>query len=206
MSNDSNYFYIAAIDPGKVNFAFSVEKIDRKKCGNLKTLDDLKGVGETYIMENINLCKGVDKKKYIDSQVFLNLTVVLDKYKEVWDKCDVILIEQQMSFGRNKNNTMALKIAQHCYSYFLIMYARFKTIIEYPSYHKTQVLQAPKKMDKPARKKWSVQKVEQLFKDRNDTKNLEDLTSRKKKDDVSDCVLMNLTYIYQVYCLKKVFV
>jgi hypothetical protein len=195
-----NIIYVASIDPGKKNFAFSIEEIDISKCKNITSLGDIHKFSNTVLAENIDVTKDTDQSKYLDIQIFVNLTAVLDKYRSYWDKCSVILIEKQMSFGRNKNNTMALKVAQHCLSYFIFMYSNFKKIIEYPAYYKTQILDAPKKMDKPARKKWSVQKVTEILSLR-ETDNI--LEKRKKKDDISDCILMNLTYAYQVYVLKK---
>jgi hypothetical protein len=66
---------------------------------------------------------------------------------------------------------MALKLGQHCWSYFSIHYGRSKNIIEFPAYHKTQVLGAEKDkkvtktgkinykaVDKPQRKKWCFKK------------------------------------------------
>ena len=94
---------------------------------------------------------------------------------------------------------MALKIGQHCYSYFAILYSRFKRIIEFPAYHKTQILGAAKikkvtkggkvsykAMDKPARKKWSVEKAMTILAERDDFKTMSDLTSQRKKDDLAD--------------------
>ena len=48
-----------------------------------------------------------------------------------------------MSFGK-QYNTMALKIAQHCWSYFAINYGTAKKIEEFPAYYKTQILGAAK--------------------------------------------------------------
>ena len=45
---------------------------------------------------------------------------------------DFISIEKQMSF-RGKRNTMALKLGQHCYSYFVFKYGASKEIIEFPA-------------------------------------------------------------------------
>lgn len=198
--------YIASIDPGKNNFAFSIEKIYIDKCKKLKSLKDLHAIGETIIVENINVSQNLDSKKYIDNKIFINLTSVLDKYKPYWDKCKVILIEKQMSFGRNKNNILALKIAQHCLSYFTIIYGGFKTILEYPAYHKTQVLEAPTKMDKPQRKKWAIQKAMEILGNRScNGEILKKIESVKKRDDMCDCILMNMSFIYQLYILKKKF-
>ncbi len=69
---------------------------------------------------------------------------LLEEYKSYFDKCDVILIEQQMSFGAKKYNTLAVKLGQHCMSYFIYKYGKTKKVIEYPAYYKTITLGAPK--------------------------------------------------------------
>ena len=50
----------------------------------------------------------------------------------------VILIEKQMAFGPQKQNIMAVKLAQHCYSYFMFYYKdKIKpNVIEYPACNK----------------------------------------------------------------------
>ena len=113
----------------------------------------------------------------MDPRTFINMTDTLDTYKHIWDTCSAFVIEQQMSFGR-KRNTMALKLGQHCYSYFSIFYRDFKKVIEFPSYHKTQMLDAPKKfgsikktykngkskMIKDNHKKWSIRMATHILK------------------------------------------
>ena len=44
-----------------------------------------------------------------------NWADALDTYKDIFDKCSIIVIEQQMSFN-NAQNTMPLKLAQHLHS------------------------------------------------------------------------------------------
>ena len=213
--------YIAAFDIGKKNFAFAIEYIE--KClidelnlvereivnrGKKKKLSVIPpqqkfARGKLLLMENIDLTYDCDDS-YLDPRVFINMTSVLDERKEYWDKCDIILIEQQMSFGRRKTNTMALKLGQHCYSYFSIKYGDSKELVEFPAYHKTQVLRAPKKFGKIEKtykngktvliqdnlKKWSVRTATSILEERGDKEFLDKLNSLKKKDDASDCVLM----------------
>ena len=143
---------------------------------------------------NHNLTQGC-KKVYLDDKPFDNMTDVLDQYREIWDKCSYFIIEKQMAF-RGKVNVMALKLGQHCYSYFRIMYRDFKLIIDYPAYHKTNLLGA-KKVDvkqKPKRKKWAIQKSKDILEFRKDTDNFEALCKEKKKYDIADCILMNITF------------
>lgn len=103
-----------------------------------------------------------------------------------------------MSFG-SKINTMAIKIAQHTYSYFLFRYGNSKKIVEFPSYNKTQILGAPGGLDKPQRKKWAISKANEIWTLRGDLETIDMITSKKKKDDMSDCLLHVLAYIIDNY-------
>ena len=132
----------------------------------------------------------------------------LDSLAEEWDLCNVFVVEMQMSFGK-RYNTMALKLGQHCQSYFHFRYGRFKEVVEFPAYHKTQVLGAEKvrsvtkkgkvsykALDKPGRKKWSVEMAFSFLCDRDDFKNLAELERNKKKDDIADCLLQALAFCW----------
>ena len=125
---------------------------------------------------------------------------VLDEYQQYWDKCEHIIIEKQMSF-RGKYNVMAMKLGQFCFSYFKIKYRESKNIIDYPAYHKTQVLGAIKLdvKQKYKRKKWAIQKATEILELRKDTQNLKQIQDKKKQDDMSDCLLMTITYTYLKY-------
>ena len=214
MSNniDINKEWFAAFDPGKVNFAFIVEEVDKdmlkdiicpdKKDRFIKNgrkdvtptekytdfLEEFYHCGKTIICSN----------KALDANVFLRLTELLDNHKEYFDKCSTIIIEQQMSFG-SRINTMAIKIAQHTYSYFLFRYGNTKKIVEFPSYNKTQILGAPAGLDKPKRKKWAIEKANEIWTLRGDMDIIEMITKKKKKDDMSDCLLHVLSYIVHNY-------
>jgi hypothetical protein len=141
----------------------------------------------------------------------------LDKYKEYWEKCDIFLIEEQMSFGK-KLNKMAVKLAQHCYSYFTFNYGRFKTIVEFPAYHKTQVLGAPKvegkpyksgkkrykAMEKTDRKKWSVEKCIEILTCRGEIDIIEKMTEKRgrkkaKLDDLADVVVQLQAFKFRTF-------
>lgn len=233
--------WVAAFDPGKVNFAFIIEEIDTDMlqgitCPSKKDRFIKKGkdddptesyihflekfyhCGRTVKCVNMDITKDVvenpqpkkrrkkgdppleknEKKKKgsktLDASIFLRLTERLDEYKTYFDHCSTIIIEQQMSFG-TKINTMAIKIAQHTYSYFLFRYGGSKKIIEFPSYNKTQILGAPAGLEKPQRKKWAVEKADEIWALRGDLETVEMVKSKKKKDDMSDCLLHVLSYI-----------
>ena len=209
--------HIASFDIGKKNFAFSIEKVYKSRINKLnkfpkkerynpdgtstqnfeKELKKLYKCSQTVLVKNHDLTDGCNPKLTLDPKTYLNMVKVLDEYTKHWDKCEHIIIEKQMAF-RGKYNMMAIKLGMFCYSYFKIKYGDSKTIIEYPAYHKTQVLGA-KKVDvkvKYKRKKWAVVRAKEIFDYRKDTVGLEGWGDKKKKDDVSDCALMNITYMY----------
>lgn len=214
---------IASFDIGKVNFAFCIEKINLTELSELETIplkarytkegtctSDFKKLmdkvcqnGEIILLENIDLTIGTDTKKYLDPLIFIKMTRMLDTYKDYWNQCSDFVIEQQMSFG-NKRNTMALKLGQHCLSYFLFNYAAFKNSIEFPAYHKTKVLGSPKKMTKYERKTWSVKRAIEILQSRGSDHLLTELKSRKKKDDVADCITMLQAYKFLSYVDKAI--
>jgi len=226
---EENLIRVASFDVGKVNFAFCVEEMNRSELLNLKNVPKLKRYnsdgtptptfslilknvcqnGKIVLFKNCNLTKNCSKGKYLDPETFHNLTDLLDEYTEYWNKCEAFIIEQQMSFGK-RHNTLALKLGQHCYSYFIFRYGRFKQVVEFPSYHKTQVLGASKiecktkkgkvsykAMDKPTRKKWSVEKANTILADRDDFKTMAEMSSKKKQDDLADvlCQLQAFKYL-----------
>lgn len=178
---------ICSIDIGKVNFAYCIEEYDETK----ETED-----GTLIHYENANLTEGSTKQNL--TPVYVNMISHLDKQKELLDSCDYIVIEQQMAFGK-RINPMALKIGQHCYSYFLMRYKN-KHIIEFPSYYKTQALNAPPKMKYTERKKWAIEKATEILMNRGDLENLNLLTSAKKADDLADVLLQAVAF---KICLAK---
>jgi hypothetical protein len=227
----SELIWVASFDIGKKNFAFYIEECNKKELGNVECLPyseryHLDGTptetftqiinqvcinGKMILFENVDLTTGTNKDYYLDTAIFHNMTDVLNKYTMYWDKCDTFLIEKQMSFGK-KHNTMALKLGQHCWSYFELHYRRTKEIIEFPAYHKTQVLGAKKieiktktgkikykAVEKTDRKKWSVEKAMDILKQRNDNHTISKLTSVKKRDDLADVLCQLQAFKILVY-------
>lgn len=219
---------LASFDIGKKNFSFYIEKFNKDSFNDLKNIPKkdryysngtctedfstlLKKVycnGEKILVKNVDLTCGTNKDKYFDTDLCHNLTELLDQYKDIWDKVDYFIVEQQMSFG-SKINTMALKIGQHCESYFMIKYGRAKKVIEFPSYHKTQVLgsekiekvtktgkKSYKNIDKPARKKWSIETAYGILTEREDFDTIEEITKSKKKDDLCDVIIQAQAFKY----------
>ena len=227
MSNE-DIIWVASFDIGYRNLAFCVEECNRDAVLQLQkiprneqyNIDGSTTAGQAEILRQVCrnsktiLLKNTDltnkPMKVLEPEVFHTLTDLLDEYHEYWDQCDVFILERQMSF-KGVYNVSALKLGQHCWSYFGFKYGRFKEIVEFPAYHKTQVLGAPKvkkktktgkisyrAMDKPPRKKWAVDKATSILVERNDFKTLSELQSMKKKDDASDCILQSVSAMYLI--------
>jgi len=219
----NNNIWLASFDISKKNFSFYIEEVSLKELKNIINIEknkryNLDGTctnefnnilnqvcsnGKKILLENIDLTEGTDKNKYFDIELCYNMNDILDKYKEYWNKVSYFIIEQQMSFGK-KNNTMALKLGQNCISYFMFCYGRFKNIIEFPAYYKTQILGAKKNekklksgkikyisIDKPERKKWSIMKAVEILENRKDLNTLEELKSITKNKKVNKKRIIN---------------
>jgi hypothetical protein len=235
MDQDDEIIQIASFDIGKKNFAFYIEEINLTELKNIKNIPKLKRYeangtctidfskilkqiylnGKKILIKNIDLTSGTNKSKYFDIELCYNLIDVLDEYREYWDNVSYIVVEQQMSFGK-KVNTMALKLGQHCESYFLFKYGRFKKVIEFPAYYKTQVLGSEKietktkagkirykNIDKTARKKWAIEEGSCILAEREDFQTLSEITSMKKKDDLNDVIIQLQAFKY-LYFVDKV--
>lgn len=188
---------IASFDIGKLNLCFYIEDFNEKNI----TKSNCVNSGEIILWKNNNITKNCFSSTYLDTELYHNLTELLREYKSYWDDCDLFLIEQQMSFGSKKINTMALKLGQHCYSFFEFTYGRSKQIIDYPAYHKTQILEAPKKLTKPQRKLWCVNKTTQILTQRGITTS--PFHDAKKKDDLADTLCMLQAYKLGLLIGKK---
>jgi len=229
---------VASFDIGKKNFAFYIEEFDKFELMNIKNiplitrynangtptammqdiLDRVCSNGKTILHKNLDLTENCDKKKRLDPETFHNMNDELDKYIHYFDECSAIIIEQQMSFGKGKNNPMAMKLGQHCYSYFTFKYGRSKTIVEFPAYHKTQILGAKKvagkttkkgtvrwkAMDKKTRKKWSVDKAIEILTSRGELDILKRLTTVSKRDDLADTLTQLQAFKYMAFVSKEI--
>jgi hypothetical protein len=228
---------IASFDIGKKNFSFCIEQFDIDELSSLpnipeknrynpdgtttqdfqEILDLVFSNGHLILHKNIDLTKNCDSKMTLDPESYHNMITELDKYHEHWKTCSIIIIEEQMSFGK-KINKMAMKLAQHCYSYFTCKYGRTHRIIEFPAYHKTQILGAPKILGKPYksgkirykameqrdRKKWAINKAIEILTGRAELDILHQMTSVKKKDDLADVLVQLQSFKYLMYVDKSI--
>lgn len=198
---------VASFDIGSKNFAFTIEEFDEIKLGCIKppsnrynknwtstdewkhTLNEVYKNGRIELYMNIDLTKGIPPtklKSYLHPDIFRNMIKELDKFKMFFEEVDVVLVEQQVSFGA-KMNIKAVKIGAHCFNYFLMRYPKIE-VIEYPAYNKTKILGAIKGLTKPQRKKWSVEEAKHILDLREDYENLDHLKDSKKRDDLADVV------------------
>jgi hypothetical protein len=228
---------IASFDPGKVNFSFYIEEMDKNKLLSIKNInttlrynsdgtctEEMRKIldcvfenGKTILHRNLDLTKNCDKKVSLDPETYHNMNDALNEYIEEFNKCSIFIIEQQMSFGIGKSNPTAQKLGHHCYSFFNIEYGREKEVIEFPAYHKTQILGAPKvpgkktikgfrwkSMDKPSRKKWSVEKAIEILTSRGELDVLDSILTKRKKDDLADTLNQLQGYKYLRYVERDV--
>lgn len=238
--NNNDIVRVASIDIGKKNFAIYIEEFNKKELMAIQNIPKIKRYeisgkptkefedilnsiyknGKLVLILNEDITMNCLNSKKLCNNIFYNLNDLLDKYKLYFDNCDSIIIEQQMQFGKKKRNSQMTKLSHHCYSYFIIHDKnRNKNIIEFPAFHKTQVLGAEKIqinknnkitykfMDKPARKKWSIQKTIDILKLRDSiypsNSILNWLMSNKKKDDLSDVIIQLQAYKYLKYIDKQ---
>ena len=231
---DNNIIHIASFDIGKLNFAFYIEEIDLSKFENIKNISSLKRYningttteefrnildnvyknGKNILLRKYDLTeKDVDKDKYFDFNLCYNMVDVLDEYEEYWENVDIIIVERQMSF-RKKINTMALKLGQHCESYFINKYGRDIKVIEFEAYHKTQILGAEKilttsrksykNMSDYARKKWAIEEAFSVLSLRDDYETMSEIGNIKKKDDLCDVIIQLQAFKYLYFVDKTI--
>jgi len=236
MKKKKDLIWACSVDIGKKNFSFCVEVFDKNELLEIENipeklryeengtptekmssvLDQVFSNGKIVLHKNVDLTENCDKKAKLDTETFHNMTDLLDKYVKYWDKCSLIVIEEQMAFGK-KINLTAIKLAQHCQSYFFFKYGRYKPVLSFPAYHKTQILGCEKvegkkckngktrwkAQEKGYRKKWSVNKCIEILTCRGEMEVLDSLTSVAKKDDLADVVCQLQSAKYLIYVDKK---
>lgn len=196
---------IAAFDMGLRNFAFAVKDKDKYiLLQNTNLSDSLTKTNlasfrkedlSTMMIElqipvknkmlkkdMINLILSKNKKKERDNptDVGLSLFRVMDSYKDVWDKCEIFLVERQMII-----NMQALKLSHYLEAYLKINYPS-KKVLNYNASTKTKKLGAPSLESKTARKKWTIEYALQML----DGENLVYFRNLIKQDDVADVICM----------------
>ena len=172
---------ICAFDIGSKNFAYAIVRVSNK------INKDRHDWWDCIFME----CADLSHRIYESLHRFLEERFSFlqhEKDLSVW----TILIEQQMGF-KSMVNYKAIQIAAHVHAFFLIKFPNIR-VIEYPSYLKTRTfgVRFAKKKD---RKEWAIRTVSSFFDNQKDEVSKEWLESFKKKDDISDCILMIISFI-----------
>lgn len=193
---------IASIDIGKKNFAQYIEDFDETELEKYKTTYSelpktfqrrVKGkmnANVEEILQGIFLCgKRVQFGVYdlrrnkssndLDIPTRRNILAHLDRFKDLWSTCDVVIIEQQYFHSLSSNgartpgggaNVDAIKMAELVLAWFLITFPEkpHGWIGYFGSQFKTQMLGADPKLTKIQRKTWAVDKSKEIYTSRND--------------------------------------
>lgn len=190
-------FRLASFDIGRVNFASYVQDTDMKIVKQLeeeysklpktkkrrvrgKMNPEIESILHKMFLTGKRIKTGVynfsSGSKYLDMVTRENTLTYLRKNKELWDSCDVFIIEEQFfrTFrGKGKKgkgseaNIGAIKLAELVLTWYLDNYP-FKTTMYFDSTYKTQILGAPVGLSKPQRKAWAVKKCREIYELRDD--------------------------------------
>ncbi len=214
---------ILSMDMGTKNFAFWVDAYPKNVMEQKNNLDYLPNgrptektvsaieamasAGRAVLFANTDVSCSDDTKTVVSGDTLCTITELLDYHRDIFSQCEYIVVETQMQFGKMRN-PKAIRVAHHVQSYFYIMFGRLARVIDFPAYHKTQVLGAPKvpsvtkkgftrykSVDKPTRKKWACTVAEDILLARRDWDSIDKLADMKKKDDVSDCLLQSVAFL-----------
>lgn len=162
-----------SIDIGRRNFAI--------RCEDL--------YGKTLLFGLYDLGKGD-----INKQVSV-LTEWLKEWDEFFVTSHVVLIEKQYQVGRQINNCILNnRVLQHVFTYCQLFYPHLELIEFDPKMKTSDIMGAPKRMNREKRKEWAVQKAYEILNKRKDTKGLAVLESYRKKDDLADCLVQLVAY------------
>lgn len=172
-----------SIDIGTCNMAFYIEEFDDMSFisgdEKLDKLEQLYKAGKRIYWKVVNFEKDIRS----GSEIFVPIIRFLDNNREMWDKCNGIILEKQMKINYN-----AQVLQYFIFAYFKNLYGPFKYISDISATRKTQVLGAPKKMNKKERKKWAVDEAHRAFLLRNDLEGIKILHTAKG-DDLADSFL-----------------
>ena len=234
--DSSEYFNVISIDIGMKNMAICRESFN---CDLIKSLpviykkdrytlngepsESFKKVLDTFYTHGTT--EWLDKKditddekdkfvvygkhkkrmRIIDNGMLLRLTSYLESIRKEIDKADSIVIEAQL-----KTNPNAQILHYHIRSVFLGWYGTEKDIILFPSKNKTQVLGAPRKIEKDGKKVrrpdkgkqgtkgWACELAFHILHSRDDVDTVHYIFSKNKskKDDLSDVICQANSYAF----------
>lgn len=175
---------VLSIDVGIRNCAFYIEEFDPRKF----TAENLYLIGKRILWR---------KMDFAGDDVFVNIVLYLDSIRTQTDACSAIIIERQ-----HKRNYNAQVVQHFIFAYYKNLYGPFKHISDISATRKTQVLGAPKKMDKPARKNWAISEARKICNLRKDAEGSA-ILQKGKADDLADTLVQLKAWQKLVYVLKQ---
>lgn len=173
---------VISIDPGIRNLALRVESRGiRTDEHPIKTI----------VFEKLRITD--EERKLVGNvdQLFFLITNFLDKYREIFLTCDMLLIERQLPI-----NYKAVRISQHIITYFLILFKNLTPslplIYEVDPKLKGRELGADSHLNERGIKFWAVTEAKSLLTKRKDYEGLAILQKNKaKSDDLADALIMS---------------
>lgn len=163
---------ILSIDPAVKNLALRIEK----RCGSQYV--------RTMMWDKISVA-GDDSPPY--NLIFVRINECLNRFLKN-GKIDVVIIERQLPI-----NYLSGRVMQHIITYMIDRLT--VPVIEVSPKVKSVFLHAPKGLNKPQLKKWSVEKAYDLLNLRSDTFGLSEIERFKKKknklDDLADTLVQS---------------
>lgn len=184
---DQNYYRIISIDPGIRHFAFRIERRPMHHGPDVKYFHPV-----TEIMIKIDFKPYLTDEDTGYSRLYAEVNNFLDGYREWYPSVHMVLIEKQMAI-----NYKMVRLSQHVITYFHCVLANSPLL---PSIHevdpklKTQMLGAPKGLNKPEVKKWAIEHADEILTIRGDEVGKDIIKKVGKKDDLSDVVVQAEAY------------
>ena len=176
---------VISIDPGIRNLALRVESRGiRSNCYPIKTL----------VFEKLRISEEERRLNGNVDQLFFLVTKFLDKYRDIFKECHMLIIERQLPI-----NYKAVRVSQHIVSYFLFLFKNLMPalplIYEVDPKLKSKQLGASKHLNERGIKQWSVDISKELLVKRQDYDALKILEKNKtKSDDLADAVVQIESY------------
>ena len=163
--------------------------------------------GKTVYHDNVDISRDADSLNDICYNMYKYLTSI----KNILKDCEYVVIEQQLS-----RNVKAFKLAQTCASFFIFEFENKMNVVDFPAFHKTCVLGAPrtlkvakngkrkwKTLSKSERKKWSVKKALEILQCRDEKDTLDNIKTKRKKDDLADTITMCQAFKFIFFVKNK---
>ena len=214
----TSHIRIASFDIGQTYFAFCVELVDVRQLELIRNipqkaryyrdgtptkefepvLEELYAMGEIELIDSVDL---TDDGWASPTTIMVNMTRVLDRYKDVWQTCSTFVMEQQV-IVKEWRSPLEQKLTQHCFSYFLFHFATFKLPVEFPAFQKTRVLGAEKALNQHRLRKWTFNTAMRIARQREDESTLKDIRHPMRQEYVSNAIIQLQAYKYLVFVDK----